>query len=202
MASSNSNSNLHTATTTTTSHVDGGHQHQQLTVVQTPQVWKMDFCIRMIKNQDDCRDLPIFLWNVVDCQFCNRWDDDTADNGSNYGSTRTCSGYSSSSHWEFWKHPGTLGKVIIWLWSVRRSLTFVGYFVQQGAQIIQTADGQAYIYQPVSMDGSSSQQGINGSLIPLNTTNAGNVNQTGASITIPQNMVGGTNIVRFEGFVS
>jgi len=73
----------------------------------------------------------------------------------------------------------------------------------QTAQIIQTADGQAYIYQPV-MDGSNTNQqtqnavlGLNGSIIPLTSTGGGSVNQTGGttSITIPQGLVGGNNIM-------
>ncbi|OXA53295.1 Nuclear transcription factor Y subunit alpha [Folsomia candida] len=75
----------------------------------------------------------------------------------------------------------------------------IGNFTNiQGAQIIQTADGQAYIYQPVNVDGSNSQQatqntllGINGSMIPINTSSGGGQ----STITLPTSMVGGSNIM-------
>jgi len=69
----------------------------------------------------------------------------------------------------------------------------------QGAQLIQTADGQTYIYQ-VPVDNSGNNQttqnavlGLNGSIIPLSS--GGTVGQSGTSITIPQNLGLGGNIM-------
>lgn len=81
----------------------------------------------------------------------------------------------------------------------------------QGTQLLQTADGQTYIYHPpmtVDQSNQGSQGaviGLNGSIIPLSTaggqTTGATVNATtnGATITMPQNFgiaSGPTNFVR------
>ncbi|CAG7831214.1 unnamed protein product [Allacma fusca] len=80
----------------------------------------------------------------------------------------------------------------------------LGNIQAQGAQILQTPDGQTFIYQPLTVDGSqqssSSVLGINGSIIPLATSSTtGTVNASSSpagTITIPQ-IVGnaGTNFM-------
>ncbi|ODN06491.1 Nuclear transcription factor Y subunit alpha [Orchesella cincta] len=69
----------------------------------------------------------------------------------------------------------------------------------QGTQLLQTADGHTYIYQPMAVDNSSQATqshviGLNGSIIPLaQTAGAGNTGATvnattnGTTITVPQN---------------
>jgi len=79
----------------------------------------------------------------------------------------------------------------------------------QGAQLVQTADGQTFLYHPMGIgvdgQGAAAQQGslinLNGSIIPIG--NSGNqIAGLGAragtnTITIPQNLnIGGNNIVR------
>ncbi|CAL8081751.1 unnamed protein product [Orchesella dallaii] len=67
----------------------------------------------------------------------------------------------------------------------------------QGTQLLQTADGQTFIYQPMAVDNSSQGTqsaviGLNGSIIPLAQTgqSAGttvNATTNGTTITVPQN---------------
>jgi len=72
----------------------------------------------------------------------------------------------------------------------------------QGAQLVQTPDGQTFIYQPLSVDGSQQSPQVlglnNGSIIPLSSASSsgGSPGSSTNTITIPQGLgLSGTNFM-------